>query len=89
MRKGSCPWCGRPMASGELVSERFINWEPDEAETPSLRELLSWEGFKELCAPLTGNIQIPDGDDWKNAHGQIPAWHCPDCQVFLFKGKVK
>ena len=77
------------MEAGELESQRFINWVPRDQEDINLRELLSWEGIKELCAPLTGNIQIPNRESWENAYGQIPAWHCPECKVFLFDGKIK
>ncbi len=88
MSRIPCPWCGKTMVPGELDSQRAITWYPSEVNA-SLKDFLSWEGFKELCAPITGNIQVPKQGRWETARTQIPIHHCPDCQVFLFRGKVK
>ena len=87
MNRPACPWCGRTMDPGELESSHAIAWYPSEPKAPSLRSFLSWEGIKELCAPITGNILIPRQNRWEKAHSRLPAYHCPDCKIFIFEGR--
>ena len=88
MSRIPCPWCGKTMTPGELESMRPINWYPSEPDA-SLRSFLSWEGIKELCSPIIGNIQIPKQGRWETARTQIPIHHCPDCDRFVIVGRVK
>ena len=88
MPRPVCPWCGRTMDPGELESTRAINWYPSEI-TASWKHFLSWEGLKELCAPILGNIKIPKQDRWEKSSHRLPAYHCPDCDRFVITGRVK
>ena len=88
MPRPDCPWCGRTMDPGELESMRAINWYPSEIHA-SAKGFLSWKGIKELCAPVTGNIQTPKRDRWENSSHRLPAYHCPDCDRFVIMGRVK
>ena len=89
MSRPSCPWCGRIMDPGELESQRAITWYPSDPKPASLRDFLSWEGVKELCSPITGNIQVPNRDRWEKSSHRLPAYHCPDCDRFVIAGRVK
>ena len=84
----TCPLCGRTMTPGELESTRAIVWYPSKPTQPSLRRMLSWEGIKELCAPLTGNVLIPRRGRWENAQSRLPAEYCPDCDRFIIIGRL-
>ena len=77
------------MDPGELESQRAIVWYPSEPKPASLRDFLSWEGFKELCSPITGNIRIPQGNRWKTAETRLPASYCPDCDRFVIIGRIQ
>ena len=87
MSRMQCPWCGRTMEPGELESMRAITWNPSEVHA-SLKDFLSWDGLKELCAPVTGNIRIPQNGRWEKASGRLPAEYCPDCERFVIVGRV-
>ncbi len=89
MSRPSCPWCGRTMDPGELESERPIVWYPSDPPKTTLRSFLSWDGIKELCAPITGNIRIPRQGRWEKAHNRLPAYQCPDCDRFIIIGRVQ
>ena len=89
MNRPSCPWCGRTMDPGELESSHSIAWYPSEVKPASLRSFLSWEGIKELCAPLTGNILVPIRGRWEKAANRLPSYHCPDCDRFIIIGRVE
>ena len=88
MSRMTCPWCGKTMTPGELESIRTISWYPSEVNA-SLKDFLTWKGIKELCAPLTGNIRIPNRDRWERASHRLPADYCPDCDRFIIVGRVK
>ena len=89
MNRPNCPWCGRTMDPGELESSHAIAWCPSEVKPASLRRFLSWEGFKELCAPITGNILVPTRGRWEKAANRLPSYHCPDCDRFIIIGRVE
>ena len=76
------------MEPGELESLRHIVWYPSEPRQTSLRSFLSWEGFKELCSPLVGNIRIPRRGRWERAENRLPADYCPDCDRFIIVGRL-
>ena len=87
MSRIPCPWCGKTMVPGELDSMRTIMWYPSEVNA-SVKDFLSWEGIKELCAPITGNILIPHRGQWEKAHSRLPAYQCPDCDRIIIIGRV-
>ena len=89
MSRIPCPWCGKTMTPGELDSERLIVWYPSQPSQPTLRSFLSWKGIRELCAPPSGNIRIPQNGRWKQADNRIPAEYCPDCDRFVIVGRLK
>ena len=76
------------MEPGELESLRHIVWYPSEPRQTSLRSFLSWEGFKELCSPMVGNIRIPRRGQWERAENRLPADYCPDCDRFIIVGRL-
>ena len=88
MSRMQCPWCGRVMDPGELESQRAIVRYPSEPRRTSLREFLSWEGFKELCSPILGNIRIPQRGRWERTENRLPADYCPDCDRFIIIGRL-
>ena len=89
MSRIPCPWCGKTMTPGELESTRTIAWYPSEVSQSTLRSFLSWKGLKELCAPISGNIRIPQNGRWSKAENRLPAGYCPDCDRFVIVGRVK
>ena len=89
MGRMQCPWCGRTMEPGELESMRHIVWYPSEPRRTSLRSFLSWEGFRELCSPIVGNIRIPQRGRWERAETRLPADYCPDCDRFVIVGRLE
>lgn len=84
-----CPGCGKPMLTGTLDSIRPIDWIPEASEKPDWKQYLSWEGVKELCSDLTTGLEIFMDGEWVPPYGGIPTYHCPDCQTFLFWGRIK
>ena len=76
------------MEPGELESLRHIVWYPSEPRQTSLRSFLSWEGIRELCAPIVGNIRIPRRGRWERAENRLPADYCPDCDRFVIVGRL-
>ena len=84
-----CPGCGGPMVPGTLGSIRPIDWAPDAREKTDWKKMLSWEGVKELCSEMTTGLEIHREGEWFPAMCDIPAHHCPHCQLFLFRGRVK
>lgn len=89
MNRVNCPGCGKPMLPGTLGSIRDIDWTPQTTEKTDWKKYLSWEGVKELCSELTTGLEIYQEGEWSPPYGQIPTYHCPDCQLFLFRGRIK
>ena len=76
------------MAPGELESMRAITWYPSEVQA-SVKDFLSWEGVKQLCAPVTGNILVPKQGRWERESRRLPAEYCPDCDRFVITGRLE
>lgn len=89
MNRINCPGCAKPMLPGTLSSIRDIDWVPETSEKPDWKKYLSWEGVKEFCSELTTSLEIYQEGEWAPPCGQIPTYHCPDCQIFLFRGRIK
>ena len=52
-----------------------------------LEKYLSWDGIRELCSEMTTSLEIYQEGEWVPPSGDIPTYHCPDCQMFLFRGR--
>lgn len=88
MKPANCPCCGGAMKTGRLSRMNEVWWHPDGEKTASLRSYLSWEGLKKLCADSTvGCIEVPTEEGWFPVVDDVPAYHCPNCQIFLFVGR--
>lgn len=88
MKPANCPCCGGAMKTGRLSRMNEVWWDPDGAKRESLRSYLSWEGLKKLCVDATvGCIEIPTEEGWFPVIDEVPAYHCPGCQIFLFVGR--
>lgn len=76
------------MKKGTLSNMDEAYWIPDDKRQPSLKELLSWEGIKKFCSDFSGSIEIPDPEEgWFDIIDEVPTYHCPNCQIFLFAGR--
>lgn len=84
-----CPGCGKPMLPGRLSSIRSIDWVPEKDEKVDWKKYLSWEGVKELCSEMNTGLETYEEGRWLPALGSISSHHCPDCQLFLFRGRVR
>ena len=88
MRYVNCPCCGGAMKSGRLTGMDGAFWHADDKKPPRLKDFLSWEGIKELCSDTSGCIEIPDPEEgWFPIIDSVPAYHCPNCKIFIFEGR--
>ncbi len=89
MKITNCPCCGGAMKPGRFSNMDEVFWHPDGEKPPRLRDLLSWEGIKELCSDgPSGCIEIPDPEEgWFPIIDSVRAYHCPCCKIFIFEGR--
>ena len=91
MKPLNCPVCGRLMVPGALRGDArsmySIDWKPRTSEKPDWKKYLSWDGIKELCSEMTTSLEIYQDGEWMPPVDSIPTYHCPDCQMFLFRGR--
>ena len=89
MKQAACPCCGRAMKTGVLTRMNEVWWHPDGEKKPELKDFLSWKGIKQLCSDqMAGCIEIPDAEEgWFPIIDDVPAYHCPDCKIFIFEGR--
>lgn len=88
MNSRNCPCCGGAMKTGVLSGMDGAIWIPEEKRRGGLKQYLSWEGIKKLCSELSSGIEIPyPGEGWDVIYGEVPAYHCPNCRIFLFEGR--
>ena len=82
-----CPYCGEDMISGMLNNVDDVYW--------TSAESVEEKGFfKSLISSIksTKHIEVPmeDGEDgWFCMMLEVPAYHCPQCQFFLFRGRLE
>lgn len=82
MNPKTCPVCGGALRRGRLSSSREIFWISDENHQRSF-----WEDLLHDEA-----LQIPDRstpEGWSDPYGDIPVRHCPNCNLFLFAGRLE
>ena len=82
-----CPYCGAEMEKGSLTGMEEVNWMPGNRKEPELRDFLTWEGIKTLCAPRE-SLLLHNGEKWDPMASWASARHCPSCHLFPFRGKV-
>ena len=88
MKYVNCPCCGGMMKSGRLSGMDEAFWHPNDEKPPRLRELLSWEGIRKFCSDYSGCIEIPNPEEgWFPIIDSVPAYHCPNCKIFIFEGR--
>ena len=91
MKTLNCPVCGRLMVPGDLRgdigSTCTIDWRPRASGKVDWKKYLSWDGIRELCSEMTTSLEIYQDGEWSPPLGDIPTYHCPDCQLFLFRGR--
>ena len=91
MKTLNCPVCGRPMIPGDLRGDigsvYAIDWSPRTSGKVDWKKYLSWDGIRELCSEMTTSLEIYQDGEWSPPLGDIPTYHCPDCQMFLFRGR--
>lgn len=79
----NCPYCGKEMKSGKILSAYVLRWKEEDEELPH-----DW-----MDRPLEGRKEISSKDTtfWNHTVGlppQYSAYHCPDCQKFIFDGEL-
>ena len=91
MKTLNCPVCGRLMVPGDLRgdigSTCTIDWKPRASGKVDWKKYLSWDGIRELCSEMTTSLEIYQDGAWSPPLGDIPTYHCPACQLFLFRGR--
>ena len=72
---------------GDIGSTCTIDWKPRASGKVDWKKYLSWDGIRELCSEMTTSLEIYQEGEWVPPSGDIPTYHCPDCQMFLFQGR--
>ena len=78
-----CPYCGAEMEAGTLHQMDEAFWEP--------REKPQKKGFlKSLFSSINAIrlIEYKTNEGWLPSLMEVPARHCPNCRIFLFRGRL-
>ena len=78
-----CPYCGTEMEAGTLHQMDEVFWEPREKpkEKSFLKSLISSINAIRL-------IEYKTKEGWIPYLMEVPARHCPNCHLFIFRGKL-
>lgn len=80
----NCPHCGKEMIKGKMLSRQVLKFVPDNTVKDGWLDRSIWDDYKEISSK--------DTTFWNHTVGisfpKYTAYHCPDCQKFIFDGEL-
>ena len=74
----NCPYCGKEMKSGKILTRYILKWKEDGKKYDALDVFMGAD---------SKDIHGTEKNFW-DIQLKTPAYHCPDCRKFIFDGKV-